>query len=187
MKCGAPVSAPFSLHSQHHSDWRCSLGPRGIVLSGFLSLVLSAFAFAANHPAVTGKNANCSACHADMLTGRSVHSEGELACTLCHTSVPEGDKAAMSLILPKEQLCFACHERTAMQQHWPESKRDCLGCHDTHRSDRAMLLRRGVETKEAYSETSSPKAQPNTSRQHTKKTQPARTADASNRGQSTAN
>ena len=101
--------------------------------------------FAANHPPVTGKDAKCSSCHADMVTGKSVHSQGEIACLICHAATPDGNTVTMSLTIPKQQLCFACHERTAMQQHWPDSKRDCLGCHDAHRSSRAMLLRRDVE------------------------------------------
>jgi predicted CXXCH cytochrome family protein len=109
-------------------------------------LVLAPLAFAANHPPITGKNADCSSCHADMLTGKSVHSQGEIECMLCHNAVPDesGPKVTMTLILTKDKVCYACHERTAMQQHYAETKRDCLGCHDAHRSARAMLLRREV-------------------------------------------
>ena len=102
--------------------------------------------FAANHPPVTGKNANCALCHADMTQGKSVHSPGELSCGICHTSEADGNKAQMLLTVPKEQLCLACHERAAMQQHVsPKTNKDCLDCHDAHKSARAMLLRRNVE------------------------------------------
>ena len=108
--------------------------------------------FAANHPGVTGANANCTLCHADLRRGASVHSRGELRCGMCHMSEPEGNTAQMLLTAPKEQLCFACHERAAMEQHVsPGSKKDCLGCHDAHRSARAMLLRRNVEEHYAHS------------------------------------
>lgn len=101
--------------------------------------------FAANHPTVTGQNANCALCHADMTQGASVHSQGELACGLCHSSRPDGNAVEMLLTVPKEQLCFTCHERAAMQQHVSSStEKDCLVCHDAHRSARAMLLRRNI-------------------------------------------
>jgi predicted CXXCH cytochrome family protein len=58
----------------------------------------------------------------------------------------------MFLTVPKEQICFLCHERAAMQQHVSSSKqKDCLGCHDAHRSARAMLLRRNVGENYAHS------------------------------------
>lgn len=110
--------------------------------------------FAANHPAVTGRNANCVLCHADMTRGTSVHSQGELSCGMCHTSEPHGNKVEMLLTVPKEQICFACHERAAIKQSVsPDSNKDCLDCHDAHRSARVMLLRRNVE--EDYGHSSS--------------------------------
>jgi predicted CXXCH cytochrome family protein len=82
-----------------------------------------------------------------MTKGVSVHSQGELSCAICHSARPEGDKVEMELTVPEAQLCFACHERAAMQQHVaPTAKKGCLDCHDAHRSDRAMLLRRDVNT-----------------------------------------
>lgn len=108
-------------------------------------LLMAGPLFAANHPAVTGRNSNCALCHADMTHGVSVHSRGELGCGLCHSST-EGATVEMFLTVPKEQICFLCHERAALQQHVSSSeKKDCLGCHDAHRSARAMLLRRNVE------------------------------------------
>jgi predicted CXXCH cytochrome family protein len=117
-----------------------------VAFAGFL-LLLAPPSFAANHPPIAGKNADCSSCHADMLTGKSVHSQGEISCMLCHSAEPSDGtvKVTMTLALSGEKLCFACHERTAMQKHYPESQRDCLGCHDAHRSARAMLLRRDVD------------------------------------------
>jgi predicted CXXCH cytochrome family protein len=107
-------------------------------------------AAAANHPPLTSANASCSSCHADMLQGASVHSQGEIECTTCHASTPDGGKVAISLTVPKDQLCYACHERGAMQQHWATPKRGCLDCHDAHHSTRAMLLKRNVDV--TYSE-----------------------------------
>jgi len=135
---------------------------------GWLLLVVAPL-FAANHPAITGKNANCALCHADMTQGKSVHSQGELACGLCHSAEPAGDTVAMLLTAPKEQLCFDCHERAAMQQHISSSTdKTCLGCHDAHRSVRAMLLRRNINDKYADSSTvaAAPKS-PSTSKLNT--------------------
>jgi Cytochrome c7 and related cytochrome c len=110
-----------------------------------LSVMLaSSHAFAANHPPVTGKNTDCASCHADMLTGTSVHSQGEIACTICHAATPDGNTVTMSLTLPKQQLCFACHARNRVQQNSLTPRRECLYCHDAHRSPRTMLLRRNV-------------------------------------------
>ncbi len=57
----------------------------------------------------------------------------------------ESSTVEMVLTVPREQLCFACHERSAMEQHWAMGQKACLDCHDAHRSARAMLLRRNVD------------------------------------------
>ena len=108
-------------------------------------VLLVPIAHAANHPRVSSET-NCAACHSDLLSGKTVHAEGELTCTLCHVVKSTGSYLTMSYPLPKEQLCFTCHERTAMQQHFPTPKRECQDCHDAHRSNRAILLKRDVET-----------------------------------------
>jgi predicted CXXCH cytochrome family protein len=64
----------------------------------------------------------------------------------------------MFLTVPKEQICFLCHERTSMQQHVSSSTyKDCLACHDAHKSARAMLLRRNIE--DAYAQSTPAKAE----------------------------
>lgn len=125
----------------------------GLGVTLLLALLGALPAVAANHPPLISANANCSSCHADMLQGASVHSQGEIECTICHASTPDGGKVAMSLTIPKEQLCYACHERGAMQQHWATPKRGCLDCHDAHHSTRAMLLKRNVDV--TYAESAS--------------------------------
>ena len=48
----------------------------------------------------------------------------------------------LNLAMPKEQICFACHEKSAaLQHHVPAAKGTCLDCHDAHSSDQRMLLR----------------------------------------------
>ncbi len=48
----------------------------------------------------------------------------------------------LSLIMPKEQICLACHEKSAeLRQHTPVVQGRCVECHDSHSSERRMLLR----------------------------------------------
>jgi predicted CXXCH cytochrome family protein len=146
---------------------------QALSLIAFLLVLPATPSAAANHPPVTGKNANCTSCHADLTQGKSVHSEGELACVLCHKATSQGNALTMGLTLPREQICFACHERTAMQRHWPAAKGGCMDCHDAHRSARDMLLHRDVEIGGAYSQaTSETRNPPRNSRVRTKRAQP---------------
>lgn len=148
VRAHAALTAAKSIHRKISSSF-----PQALVCL----LLMAGPLRAANHPAVTGKNSNCASCHADMTQGASVHSRGELACGLCHSST-EGASVEMFLTVPKEQICFVCHERPAMQQHVSSStQKDCLGCHDAHRSARAMLLRRNVETSYADASPAPPK------------------------------
>ena len=63
-------------------------------------------------------------------------------CTVCHVSQTQGDMTTMSLLMPKDKICYACHaESAALRQHTPDSKKKCLECHDPHSSGARMLLR----------------------------------------------
>jgi predicted CXXCH cytochrome family protein len=54
----------------------------------------------------------------------------------------QGDMLSVSLSMPKEKICSACHdEAAALRQHAPSVKGSCLECHDAHSSNRKMLLR----------------------------------------------
>jgi predicted CXXCH cytochrome family protein len=47
----------------------------------------------------------------------------------------------LMLAMPKEQICFACHEKSAaLKQHVPVVKGACVDCHDSHSSSQRMLL-----------------------------------------------
>ncbi|HEX4784646.1 MAG TPA: cytochrome c3 family protein [Candidatus Sulfotelmatobacter sp.] len=47
----------------------------------------------------------------------------------------------LSLAMPKDQICFSCHEKsTALKQHVPVVKGVCIDCHDSHSSEQRMLL-----------------------------------------------
>jgi predicted CXXCH cytochrome family protein len=110
----------------------------------FLFLLLAAAmpVWGVEHPGVLLKDADCSSCHAKKISGASVHSAMATSCTVCHVSKTQGDMTTINLAMPKEQICFACHEKSAeLQQHVPLVKRPCVDCHDAHSSDQRMLLR----------------------------------------------
>ena len=99
-------------------------------------------AMAVEHPGVLHENDDCSSCHASKTTGKSVHSAMAAPCTICHLAQTRGDMTTVHLIMPKEQICFACHEKSSsLRQHAPAVQRRCVECHDSHSSARRMLLR----------------------------------------------
>ena|ERR1700758_2154514 len=109
----------------------------------FVSLLLltAGRTAAVEHPGVLHKEDDCTSCHAGKITGKSVHSAMASPCSICHVPQTQGDLTTLSLIMPKEQICFACHERgAALRLHAP-AKGLCVDCHDSHSSDRRMLLR----------------------------------------------
>jgi predicted CXXCH cytochrome family protein len=111
------------------------------VLVGSLLLLLAMPASAVEHPGILHKDDNCSSCHAAKTKGKSVHSAMATSCTVCHLAETQGDMTTMSLAMPKEQICFACHQKsTALQQHSPVVKKQCVDCHDAHSSGRRLLL-----------------------------------------------
>jgi len=94
------------------------------------------------HPGILPKDANCSSCHANKTKGKSVHSAMAIPCTVCHLATTEGDMTTLILSMPKEKICFACHEKSAQsQRHKPGAKGQCVDCHDSHNSVRRSLLR----------------------------------------------
>jgi len=99
-------------------------------------------AWAVEHPGVLTIDADCSSCHAKKISGKSVHSAMSTSCTVCHVAKTQGDMTTLNLSMPKEQICFACHEKSAeLGRHVPNAKGQCLDCHDAHSSDQRMLLR----------------------------------------------
>ncbi len=66
-------------------------------------------------------------------------------CTVCHVATTKGDMTTLSLVMPKSQICFARHEKSAaFRDHTPPVKGSCIQCHDAHSSERLMLLREAV-------------------------------------------
>jgi predicted CXXCH cytochrome family protein len=107
-----------------------------------LLLLLAGTAFAVEHPGTLHKDDNCSSCHASKTSGKFVHADMGISCTTCHLAQTRGDMTTLSLLMPKERLCFACHENSpAMHPKTQVAKQLCVDCHDSHTSDRRMLLR----------------------------------------------
>jgi|SRR5271165_3867413 len=108
----------------------------------FLLLAGAGGASAVEHPGVLHENDDCSSCHASKTIGKSVHSAMASPCTICHLAQTQGDMTTLNLIMPKDQICFACHEKSAeLRQHTPQVRGRCVECHDSHSSERRMLLR----------------------------------------------
>jgi predicted CXXCH cytochrome family protein len=112
-------------------------------IAGFLicaGLCIAAPAFAVEHPGLVEQE--CSSCHVRMIAGKSVHSAMSSPCTVCHVAMTKGDMTTVTLSMPKERICFACHEESAsLRQHVPAVKGECVECHDAHSSQRRLLLR----------------------------------------------
>src|SRR5579872_6636098 len=105
-------------------------------------LLMVGSAGAIEHPGIVPQGVECRSCHANKLTGKSVHSAMETTCTVCHVERTQGDMMSVSLSMPKEKICSACHdESAALRQHVPAVKGSCVECHDAHSSDRKDLLR----------------------------------------------
>jgi predicted CXXCH cytochrome family protein len=99
-------------------------------------------AAAVEHPGSLDKDADCTSCHSAKMRGKSVHSAMQSPCNVCHVTTTQGDMMLVSLSMPKNKICFACHEQaSALRLHNPSVKRQCMECHDAHSSDRRMLLR----------------------------------------------
>ena len=113
-----------------------------LYLFASLLLIGSASAGPVEHPGVMPKDAECTTCHAAKVRGESVHSVMASSCEVCHLTQTRGVMVLVMLSMPKQKICFACHqESTALSQHKPSTKGLCLDCHDAHSSDQKMLLR----------------------------------------------
>ncbi len=111
-------------------------------IASLLLFMLAIPAWGVEHPGVIPVGVECASCHAKKVTGKSVHSAMSTQCTVCHVARTQGDMTTLSLAMPKELICFACHEKSAeLQQHVPTVKGPCMDCHDAHSSDQRMLLR----------------------------------------------
>jgi len=120
----------------------CHVYSRRIVLVIACTLLWGSQAnWAAEHPGLVDKD--CPACHAQKITGKSVHSAMASPCTVCHVKISQSDMTTLTLSMPKTKICSACHdEPAALRQHVPAVKGQCLECHDAHSSRYRLLLLR---------------------------------------------
>src|SRR5215467_2810065 len=123
-----------------------------VVALASLLLLLSFPAMADVHPVPLEKSADskkCAECHADKVTGKSVHTAIATGCTSCHEIRVNKDVTRVKLITTTvAALCFTCHSDknpAAMKGvvH-KQALRDCLKCHDPHTSDNKYQLLKPV-------------------------------------------
>jgi predicted CXXCH cytochrome family protein len=111
-------------------------------------VLLAGTAMAVEHPGVVPKNGECTSCHSAKITGKSVHSVMATSCGVCHLTQIQGDMTLVSLSMPKQKICSACHDEPAvLRLHTPAVKGQCLDCHDAHSSEQRMLLRAAAQQK----------------------------------------
>ncbi len=90
---------------------------------------------------------DCSSCHANKTSGKSLHAAVETGCASCHQVVSDGTNVTVRLKMAKAQLCFACHLRSGdAYLHEPYAKGRCVSCHDPHSSDYPVHLRAEAST-----------------------------------------
>ena len=104
-----------------------------------LIVLCAAPALGANHPSVPQGN-ECLSCHAEKIRGQSVHYDFTRACTVCHAVTVANGETSITLVLPKEKICYSCHEKAAMDKV-SFMRGECVSCHDPHNSERRYLLR----------------------------------------------
>lgn len=115
---------------------------RQILRATLACILMTIPMWSVEHPGIVTRDAECASCHASKMTGKSVHSAMTSPCTICHVTMTQGDMLTVSLLMPKERICSACHEQSAaLKQHVPAVKGSCVDCHDAHASSRKMLLR----------------------------------------------
>jgi predicted CXXCH cytochrome family protein len=119
-----------------------------VLSSGLLLVVLIRPVIAAKHPVALEPNVNaakCLECHGDKTKGKAVHSAMKMGCLSCHEVRVGKDATHVKLITPTAAaLCFTCHKgmnpSSLTGKIHPPQVRDCLTCHDPHRSDNQALL-----------------------------------------------
>lgn len=122
---------------------------RHVAALAVLGLLVAA-PWASAHPGVAA-GTRCASCHADKTRGKSVHAALSITCMVCHMLAAQGVETNITLAVPKERICFNCHERADEEQHHtPKVKGTCVDCHDSHASPRRMLLLKPAASKKPH-------------------------------------
>jgi predicted CXXCH cytochrome family protein len=112
---------------------------RPIALVVFLLLLGAGAVAAVEHPGVLHEGDDCSSCDASKTTGAFGDGEPVYDLSSGSNSRRHDDSA---LNLPKEQICLPAHEKSAeLRRHTSVVQERCVECHDSHSSERRMLLR----------------------------------------------
>ena len=131
----------------HRKRSTSRLKPYPAVLAAAVLLLAVARVGAATHPMLDPKadGVKCIQCHADQTKGKTVHSTVKGGCLSCHEVRVNRDITRIKLLTPTvSNLCFTCHKdkdpSTLTGRIHPPDARDCLKCHDPHKSDNPALL-----------------------------------------------
>ena len=120
-----------------------------LILAFCLSIGLAASPLrAATHPVPLDPKtdtAKCVECHADKTQAKSKHSTIKGGCLSCHEVRVNGEITRVKLISATPVgLCYTCHEdknpANLTGRIHPPDARDCLKCHDPHKSENTALL-----------------------------------------------
>ena len=103
----------------------------------FLVVLSPVAAIAVDHPEIPN-GSECLSCHGEKAKGQAVHFDFANACNVCHVVHVADGRTSITLILPKEKICYSCHEKAAIDQV-PYMKGECISCHDPHSSARPYL------------------------------------------------
>jgi predicted CXXCH cytochrome family protein len=119
---------------------------QGLRAAVLFSIVIVTPVFGKDHPALLA-GSECLSCHAEKTKGKSVHFDFTQACAVCHAVSTADGKTTITLVLPKEKICYTCHEKAAMDKV-SFMKGECVSCHDPHNSERLHLLRANLPPSE---------------------------------------
>jgi len=113
-----------------------------LLVLGALVLVLAVPAHA--------EEANCAACHEQLVSGKSVHPAVAMGCASCHSAVDATDvphaitnRNPKGLIAKMKDLCFNCHDRAPFQKTTVHGalRLGCTTCHNPHATEHARVLK----------------------------------------------
>jgi predicted CXXCH cytochrome family protein len=108
-------------------------------------ILLAGSAFAVEHPVPITADSDCAECHEARTRAKYVHSAIAGGCSSCHEVKVAGETVSVTLIQPKQELCFTCHEQqTGQAIHSPYAAGECTTCHDPHASGYPRQLKAGV-------------------------------------------